>query len=409
MKYSILISILFLHFASGYFFKEKNQYIRIDLMRQKSPRRQLVNHQNILAKYGLDVKGPKPPRTNDTISLFRYMDNEFYGKIVIGKPGKTMNVAFDTAWDVSWVLSSRCQVYITPGCAGHNLYNHNGSSSYKENGTLYNANEGTYNLTGFYSYDNISMAHSNVTNFLFVEMVDVPAYMASNKADGVLGLGLRTGDYEPFLYTLYRQKKIKNLLFSVYLNRDPQSTKGGNIMLGFVDKKHIHIHQLPNGAKVYDNITYLQVDAGQYWMFSVDKIDLVFTKRNKTTFCPNGCKAVADTSSNDIIGPESVINQIHDSMNAKKFEDKWVVDCDKISKLPKIDLYLGGNAFRLEGRNYIKKEKNDTLPYFLCVSAFTPSSTTPTEGLWVLGGAFLSQYYSIYNINEKTIGFVRAA
>lgn len=44
-----------------------------------------------------------------------------------------------------------------------------------------------------------------------------------------------------------------------------------------------------------------------------------------------------------------------------------------------------------------------------CFSAFTPNDNPNVAGMWVLGGAFLAQYYSIYNIQEKTIGFVRAA
>lgn len=52
---------------------------------------------------------------------------------------------------------------------------------------------------------------------------------------------------------------------------------------------------------------------------------------------------------------------------------------------------------------------NETLPYVLCVPAFVPSTSLPTDNLWVLGGAFLSQYYSIYDIAKKNIGFVRAA
>lgn len=407
----ILLSVVCSH---GYGIAEKDRYIRIDLFRQKSPRSQLVKYGHKLEKYGFNfdwanINQRGPPRDNDSINLFRYMDNEFYGKIVIGKPGKTMNVAFDTAWSLSWVLSAKCKIFVTPGCKGHNLYDHLHSSYWKKNGTAYSAKEGNDTFSGFYSYENISIAHSNVTDYLFVEMVNVPDSMAINKADGVLGLGIKTGDYEPFLYTLYRQKKIKDLLFSIYLNRDHQSNRGGNIMLGFVDKKHIHRQQLRNKTIVYDPIKYIPIDAGAYWQFSMDKINVVVDPNHVTTFCQNGCKAIADTSSNEIIGPENDVKAIYDLINATPFEDKWTVDCTKINKLPKIDIVLGGTAFRLSGRNYILQVINETLPYVLCVPAFVPSTSLPTDNLWVLGGAFLSQYYSIYDIAKKNIGFVRAA
>lgn len=51
-------------------------------------------------------------------------------------------------------------------------------------------------------------------------MVYVNNDFVFNKADGVMGLGLKTDEnYDPFFYTLLKQKKIKNPLFSIYLNR----------------------------------------------------------------------------------------------------------------------------------------------------------------------------------------------
>jgi hypothetical protein len=102
-------------------------------------------------------------------------------------------------------------------------------------------------------------------------MVDVPYEFIINKADGVMGLGLQTDDgYTPFFYTLLNQKKIKNPIYSIYLNRDRQSNRGGNINLGFVDDKHIHKEKI-NGKIVYDNFTYLQVENFAYWQFQMDQ------------------------------------------------------------------------------------------------------------------------------------------
>lgn len=45
----------------------------------------------------------------------------------------------------------------------------------------------------------------------------------------------------------------------------------------------------------------------------------------------------------------------------------------------------------------------------MCMSAFTYSDAPSEQDVWVLGGAFLSEYYSIYDIENKKIGFVKAA
>lgn len=45
----------------------------------------------------------------------------------------------------------------------------------------------------------------------------------------------------------------------------------------------------------------------------------------------------------------------------------------------------------------------------ICTSAFTYSDDPSEQHAWILGAAFLTQYYSIYDIENKQIGFVRAA
>ncbi|KAJ8963214.1 hypothetical protein NQ318_018680 [Aromia moschata] len=387
-----------------------NGTIRVELVRHKSAFEQHINAPN-LEKYGLNFdelfKPHNTNRTNDSIALYRYFDNEFYGQIVIGHPGQTLNVAFDTAWSLSWVISEKCEIWKTIGCWFHHRYDHTKSSEYKKDNRPYSGNEGTYNLTGFYSYDNISIAHSNVTAQSFVEMVNVPYTYIFSKIDGVLGLGLKTGDYDPFFYKLLRQKKIKNPIFSIFLNRDRQSNKGGNIMLGFVDDKHIHKTQLKNGTIIDDTITYLPVDPGQYWQFSMDSIVVSYSSKENFTLCPTGCKAISDTSSNDIIGPVDDVAKIHDAIKAKHFFlGKYTVNCETVNKLPKIDFVLGGQYFQLEGPQYIVKMSYRS--FSICLSAFVPSTYSYQKG-WVLGGAFLAEYYSIYDIYNKNIGFVKAA
>ncbi|KAG5888198.1 hypothetical protein JTB14_036210 [Gonioctena quinquepunctata] len=208
---------------------------------------------------------------------------------------------------------------------------------------------------------------------------------------------------------MYRQKKIRDPIFSIYLNRDRQSNRGGNIMLGFVDQKHIHKTRYPNGSIIPDEIKYLQVTSDQYWEIAVDKIVIKPDHpphNENVTLCPSGCKAIADSSSNAIEGPKDDIEKIHDMIDAQLINGNWTVNCDTVNKLPKIDFVLGGQYFRLAGPQYIIKISSPSLT--ICITAFIPMAEN-AEGIWVLGGAFLSQYYSIYSIEDKTIGFVRAA
>ncbi|CAH0552174.1 unnamed protein product [Brassicogethes aeneus] len=416
MGMRVLFSILcsFTLFSGVYLLLiNKNGGIDIPLKRQKTPREEFLNAPD-LTKYGKEFVDltkkhhHKGNRTNDSIALYRYLDNEFFGEIIIGHPGQKFKVNFDTAWNLAWVISSKCNYWETPGCWLHNKYDHTKSSEYKPDGRPYSVQDGSFKLSGFYAYDNISIAHSNVTKQSFVEMVQVPPSWFLNKADGILGLGVKNDDYDPFFYTLLKQKKIKNPIFSIYINSNRDSKRGGNIILGYIEHRHIH----KNKDKVPDPIKYLPVDAGQYWQFTVDKIYLeqvIPPSKENAIFCNNTCKAIVDTSSNAIVGPKKDIEKINDILKAKAFfnSNRYTVDCNTIKVLPRIAIVLGGQNFNLSGPDYITKMPVGPATY--CMSAFQPSETVTEETMWVIGGAFLSKYYSIYNIAERTIGFVRAA
>ncbi|XP_074042272.1 lysosomal aspartic protease isoform X2 [Leptinotarsa decemlineata] len=396
------IFILLITVLVTYCYKEKHGTIRVDLFRQTNPHLQYL-------VYGTHLNWFKKNDSYPDVPIYRYSDNEFYGKIMVGKPGQMMNVAFDTAWSQTWLISSKCSAITTPGCMFHNYYYHEKSSSYKKDGRPFSADMGNFNMTGFYSYDTISVDSANVTTFSFVEMSTVPTTFILNKADGAIGLGTKYGDSEPFFYALYRQKKVRDPIFSIYLNSSAQGENAGSLMLGFVDEKLIHRSQYPNKSILPDEIKYLSVDEGILWKFSVDRIVVTPNATTPTiniTLCNKGCKAISDTSSNEIFGPVDEVNKILALINAKAFFGKWTVNCDTIDKLPRIDFILGGQRFSLEGSQYIKKISIFHIK--LCVSAFTATQYSSDKELWILGGAFLSQYYSIYNIQNKTIGLVKA-
>ncbi|XP_066256821.1 cathepsin D-like [Euwallacea similis] len=416
---ALLFMTCFFYLTYGSAFEEETTNkptngLTIALKRQlKTSFEQHINKASKLSQHGFNFdwlykKHHHNNSSTDSIALYRYLDNEFYGTVVIGHPGQTINVAFATDWTYSWVMSSKCAGFNRDhiGCWFHKTYNHDKSSEYKPDGKSVVVPEGKYNLTGFFSFDNVSIAHSRVDNFSFVEMTKVPYTMLLNKIDGVFGMALQSDTYEPFFYTLVRQGKIKDKLFCIYLNRDKQSNHGGNVILGFIEKRHIHSTKDANNKTIYDTIKYMPIKPGYQWEFDLDLIYVNQQKGTPITFC-NGasCTAITDTTSNNIIGPREAVNKIHDAIKAKPFFlNRYRVECDTINKLPEIGFTIGGQNFTLKGYDYTAK-----LSYYsitLCLSTFVPHDYT---NFWVLGGAFLAEYYTIYNVNDKTIGIVKAA
>lgn len=81
-----------------------------------------------------------------------------------------------------------------------------------------------------------------------------------------MGLGLKFGEYNPFIYSIMEKGNISTAIFSVYMNRDRQSNHGGNVILGAIEPRHIHITN-----KVQDEIIYLPVKSFAFWQFDIDK------------------------------------------------------------------------------------------------------------------------------------------
>jgi len=81
---------------------------------------------------------------------------------------------------------------------------------------------------------------------------------------------------------------------------------------------------------------------------------------------------------------------------------QYTVNCAKISSMPTISFTIGGNAFSLTPSQYVEVYSGN-----ICVTPFIPADFTgpSNKPLWILGDAFLSFYYSVYDYGNNRIGF----
>ncbi|KAK0078274.1 hypothetical protein PV325_002759 [Microctonus aethiopoides] len=135
----------------------------------------------------------------------------------------------------------------------------------------------------------------------------------------------------------------------------------------------------------------------------MDKI-LMKVGNKSYSYCTGGCDAMIDTSSNAIVGPGDIIGKINDMMGAKfvwdYFSYKYMVDCRTFAKLPPITFVLGGKNFTIESKYYI--QHMTAFSATLCLSPFVASTTN--SNVWQLGGAFLMQFYTEYDLDRGRIG-----
>jgi len=349
-----------------------------------------VSQRATLAQKRAQLRFNPKVRYMHNIPLSDYAEAQFYGPITIGTPPQEFKVVFDTGSSNLWVPSSKCTQI---SCKLHRRYDAEKSSTYKANGTSFEIMYGSGNISGVVSNDVVGLADLTVKGQDFAEVVKESGMAFTfGKFDGILGLAfdsISVGHATPVWYNLINQGLVEQKMFSFWLAPNTTGMFGGQLTLGGYDKSLFR-----------GELQYVPLSQENYWQIMMDGV--IFEYRN---LCADrGCKAIVDSGTSMITGPTELVNLINGQLGCiiSGGECSWL-HCPDFSTLPDLTFQLAGHSYTLTPKQYIM-ETGGT-----CMSCLMGMDIAePVGPLWILGDKFMEKFYTVFDYENKRVGFAEA-
>ncbi|KAH0760329.1 hypothetical protein KY290_016402 [Solanum tuberosum] len=311
MKIKVLLAALLIWnlctSSFGFNNASANNTIRIGLKRRTLDIHS-IKAARIYAKYHhKDLNMNLGALRDEIVYVKNYMDVQYFAEIGIGSPPQHFAVVFDTASSNLWVPSSKCIFSIA--CYLRSKYRSRLSTTYTKIGNPSKIPFGTRSVRGLFSQDNVKVGSSVINQQVFTEVTREGFFtFLSARYDGVLGLGFQDVAAErvtPVWYNMLLQRIVTQPIFSLWLNRDPKSRLGGEILFGGVDSTHFRGQH-----------TYVPVAQNGYWEIEIGDVVI---GNNSTGLCKGGCPAIVDTGTSFLAGPTTILTQINHAIGAEGF------------------------------------------------------------------------------------------
>jgi len=108
---------------------------------------------------------------------------------------------------------------------------------------------------------------------------------------------------------------------------------------------------------------------------------------------------VVDTGTSVLAGPPSAVNKLLAKIGTVK------EDCSNVASLPTITFKMGGKDFDLGPDFYVIRAQDESGKEQCQVGIEGINAGAP---IWILGDPFLRKYYTVWDAEQKRVGFAIA-
>ncbi|KAI5363842.1 Putative aspartic peptidase A1 family, aspartic peptidase, active [Septoria linicola] len=328
------------------------------------------------------------PEKGHPVAVSNFLNAQYFSDIAVGTPPQEFKVVLDTGSSNLWVPSSECG---SIACYLHSKYDHGASNTYKQNGSDFAIQYGSGSLEGYISQDTVQIGDLKIKNQLFAEATSEPGLaFAFGRFDGILGLGYDTisvNKIPPPFYNMIDQGLLDEKVFAFYLSSTDKGDESEAIF-GGVNKDHYT-----------GEMTKIPLRRKAYWEVDLDAITF-----GKQTAEIDATGAILDTGTSLIALPSTLAELLNKEIGAKKsYNGQYTVDCSKRDSLPDLTFTLTGHNFTIDAYDYILEVQGS------CISAFMGFDIPEPAGpLAILGDAFLRKWYSVYDLENNSVGLAKA-
>lgn len=314
----------------------------------------------------------------------------YFGTIQVGTPPQPFSVVFDTGSGNLIVPSTTCT---SQACQRHRRYNNatstsavpvycdgnNADPSFKNIEISF----GTGDIMGSCVEDQVCLG--DICN----RIAFIDASQESNEPfveftfDGVLGLALTPmaqGSSFSFMEVTGGNQLLRHPLFAVFMAAD--DAENSEITFGDVKDEHMDSHLL-----------WANVRAGVgYWEVHIDDVTLDDVPQQ---ICED-CRVAVDTGTSELAGPTDIIEKLRTQLNVDRA-------CKNFDQLPKLGFIISNHILNLEPQDYVDKSNAG------CELSMMDLDVPPPNGpIFVFGIPFLQKFYTVYDHENKKVGFALA-